>query len=333
MGARATVAALALGASVPVAGVAMADPAVCDSTAGRLAVAAHTAGLPADKIPTAVAVALAESGGDNAAVGDTAIVDSKWGPSVGGWQVRSLHAERGTGGVRDELALPDLAHNARSMVAISSAGANWQPWSVYTNGRYLTHLSEGKRVANCTGTVTAADTRYSARPDAFELVNRAATNVIYGVGDTACPPSSSVELCARWRTFTSQLPTPTAAAPTAGMVTVEGMTVAAEAAPSLRRMLAAARSDGIELRAVSSLRSSDEQWALRVQNCPDPADSPPADCSPPTAKVGTSEHETGHAVDFASDGWAWLAANAERFGWSTHTVPGEPWHASFLGSP
>ena len=109
--------------------------------------------------------------------------------------------------------------------------------------------------------------------------------------------------------------------------------VAAEAAPSLRRMLAAARLDGVELRAVSSLRTSDEQWALRVQNCPDPQHSPPGECSPPTARVGTSEHETGHAVDFADNAgsWDWLAANAERFGWSTHTVPGEPWHASFLG--
>jgi hypothetical protein len=280
-------------------------------------------------VSTAVAVGLAESGADPLAVGDTTITDAKWGPSVGAWQVRTLWAERGTGGVRDELALTDLDHNARSMVAISSGGTNWQPWSVYTNGRYAAHMTEGEAVAGCRDGV--APMSPAVRPQASELLNRAATNVIYGVADRACGPSTATDLCRRWQTFVGGLPLVTPTPTTAGFVTVDGMTVAAEAAPSLRRMLDAARADGVELSAVSSLRSSDEQWALRVQNCPDPERSAPSDCSPPTARVGTSEHETGHAVDFAQPGWRWLAANAERFGWSTHTVPGEPWHASYLG--
>jgi hypothetical protein len=332
---------LALGAStVPAVGVLTSDADVCATPAGRLAAAAHAAGLPADKVPTAVAVGLAESNGDPSARGDVELVDAKWGPSVGAFQIRSLVAERGTGGVRDELALTDLAHNARSMVAISGGGENWQPWSVFTNGRYAARLEEGQRAAGCVGSaapVSHGETVANGRPDAAELFNRAATNVIYGVGDRACPATSSAELCARWRAFTSAAGPYNRAGevkPTgSGFTSVDGMTVAVEAAPSLRRMLAAARMDGVELRAVSSLRTADEQWALRVQNCPDPANSPPGDCSPPTARVGTSEHETGHAVDFAEGGWAWLAANAERFGWSTRTVPGEPWHASYLGEP
>jgi hypothetical protein len=334
---------LALGAStVPAVGVLTTDADICATPAGRLASAAHAAGLPADKVPTAVAVGLAESNGDPSARGDVELMDAKWGPSLGAWQVRSLVAERGTGGVRDELALGDLAHNARSMVAISGGGENWQPWSVFTNGRYAARLEEGQRAAGCVGSaapVSHGETVANGRPDAAELFNRAATNVIYGVGDRACPASSGAELCARWRAFTAigqTSVTHITADDGRATVTVDGMTVAVEAAPSLRRMLAAARMDGVELRAVSSLRTADEQWALRVQNCPDPANSPPMECSPPTARVGTSEHETGHAVDFEAgpDGasWRWLAANAERFGWHpTAGIAVEPWHWGFTG--
>lgn len=326
-------------AGLMTAGTVAAAPAVighdasCDTPAGRLAAAAHAAGLPADKIPTAVAIGLAESAGDPLARGDVDLMDATWGPSVGAFQVRSLHAERGTGGVRDEAALTDLGHNARSMVAISSGGTNWRPWSVYTNGRYRDFVDDGEAVAGCVNVASVpAAPSAASRPDALELANRAATNVVYGVADRACPPTSTTDLCRRWRAFVGTQPVAPAVAPTAGFVDVEGMTVAAEAAPSLRRMLAAARLDGVELRAVSSLRTSDEQWALRVQNCPDPVHSPPGECSPPTARVGTSEHETGHAVDFADNAWAWLAVNAERFGWSpTAGIDVEPWHWAYTG--
>lgn len=327
MGWRSATLAMALGASaVPAAGVLTTVPAACDGPAGRLAVAAHAAGLPADKVATAVAIGLAESGGDPLAVGDVDLVDGKWGPSVGVFQVRSLHAERGTGGVRDELALTDLGRNARSMVAVSGAGTDWRPWSVYASGAYLARMPEGEAAASCAGTASVT----AARPDAAELLNRAVTNVVYGVGDRACPSGSTADLCSRWRAFTAGEPGVRAVPTAAGMVTVEGMTVAAEAAPSLRRMLAAARSDGVELSAVSSLRTADEQAALRRQNCPDPVSSPAVACTPATAKVGTSEHETGHAVDFAPGSFTWLEANASRFGFAA-TVPSEPWHFSYVG--
>lgn len=58
----------------------------------------------------------------------------------------------------------------------------------------------------------------------------------------------------------------------------------------------------------------------------------------PTAVPGTSMHEIGEAVDFTSDGrtvargsaaFAWLTANAGRFGF--HNLPSEPWHWSTNG--
>lgn len=92
---------------------------------------AYDAGLrnPA-RIAQAVAVAWAESSGNPAAKGDLHLTDSKWGPSVGLWQIRSLKAEKGKGTTRDEDALKNPAHNAKSMMSISAGGSNWSPWSV-----------------------------------------------------------------------------------------------------------------------------------------------------------------------------------------------------------
>ncbi len=77
---------------------------------------------------------------------------------------------------------------------------------------------------------------------------------------------------------------------------------------------------------ISGKRDSAEQWALRVQNCPDPAASPSMDCDPPTAMVGSSKHEQGRAVDIApASAYNAAAALAPQFGlWAP--VPGEPWH-------
>ena len=53
----------------------------------------------------AAAIAFGESNGRTDAVGDVALQDGTWGPSLGPWQVRSLWAENHTGGVRDGHAL------------------------------------------------------------------------------------------------------------------------------------------------------------------------------------------------------------------------------------
>lgn len=100
-----------------------------------------------------------------------------------------------------------------------------------------------------------------------------------------------------------------------------------------RQMLEAASSDGVELRG-NCWRSSEVQMQLRQQNCPDPINSPASACSPPTARVGSSNHERGLAIDFSncSRGSAcfnWLSANAARYGFSN--LPSESWHWSVDG--
>src|SRR5690606_7001013 len=87
-----------------------------------------------------------ESGGNSDALGDLKLADDKWGPSVGLWQIRSLHRERGTGGTRDQDALANPAHNARAMATISAGGTNWQPWTVYTSGIYRQNLDAARAI-------------------------------------------------------------------------------------------------------------------------------------------------------------------------------------------
>lgn len=99
-------------------------------------------GLSRDEAITATAIAIAESGLNPGAVGDTTLQDGTWGPSIGLWQIRSLKAESGTGRSRDATRLKDPAFNARSMNIISSAGANWTPWSVYKSGAYRAHMAK-----------------------------------------------------------------------------------------------------------------------------------------------------------------------------------------------
>lgn len=107
----------------------------------------YRAGWRGETLVTATAVALAESGGKTDAVGDVTLQTSIWGPSIGLWQIRSLVAQYGTGGQRDEVANRDPATNARHAYEISGGGATFRPWSTYTNGDYRSHLAAARTAA------------------------------------------------------------------------------------------------------------------------------------------------------------------------------------------
>lgn len=84
------------------------------------------------KAAVAASVSHAEnSTGNPGALGDVALANAKWGPSVGLWQIRSLHADKGTGRTRDEIANRNPQTNARHAYVISKGGTDWSPWSVY----------------------------------------------------------------------------------------------------------------------------------------------------------------------------------------------------------
>jgi hypothetical protein len=113
----------------------------------EIAYVAQQAGFRGEKLVLAVAISLGESSGNPNANGDTTITDGTWGPSVGLWQIRSINAQRGTGGERDQERLTDPYFNARSAWSISSQGTDFGPWTVYTRGLYHQHMSAARQGA------------------------------------------------------------------------------------------------------------------------------------------------------------------------------------------
>jgi len=127
----------------------------------ELANLAAAAGFDGEARALAVAIALAETGGKPTSdiEGDVALETATWGPSVGPWQIRSLKAERGTGGVRDELALKDPAHNAASAHTIYvQAGNSFRPWTTFVTGAFMFYRLRANAVTlNSGGPVTNTD--------------------------------------------------------------------------------------------------------------------------------------------------------------------------------
>lgn len=74
-------------------------------------------------------------------VGDLELQTEKWGPSIGGFQVRSLKAELGTGTIRDAEWLAKPMNNCRAALAIQRADG-WGQWSTYASGMYKAYLPE-----------------------------------------------------------------------------------------------------------------------------------------------------------------------------------------------
>jgi D-alanyl-D-alanine carboxypeptidase len=122
------------------------------------------------------------------------------------------------------------------------------------------------------------------------------------------------------------------------LTTVRGIVVATSIANQLEALLDNAARAGINLSG-SGYRDPSAQIELRRAHC-GPTDydiwqKPPFQCSPPTARPGTSNHERGLAVDFTSNGaivtrgsaaFRWLSSNAAK--WGFYNLPAEPWHWS-----
>lgn len=127
-------------------------------TAGQVYKLLRDAGFSAASAVTLTAIAKGESGWNPTAKGDTTITTDKWGPSVGLFQIRTLKAETGTGKDRDINALlASPARQAKAAYEISNGGTNWQPWSVYTSGKYKSYLGEARQAATAGGEAPPAD--------------------------------------------------------------------------------------------------------------------------------------------------------------------------------
>ncbi|CAM3103353.1 M15 family metallopeptidase [Paenibacillus sediminis] len=124
-----------------------------------------------------------------------------------------------------------------------------------------------------------------------------------------------------------------------------------EAAQALEDLFAGAKKDGIELRAVSGYRSYKRQVAIYNNNVATKGEEYAAQVS---AKPGTSEHQTGLAIDVSSPSVGnaieeifgeskegkWLAEHAPEYGFIIRYPKGkedstgyvyEPWHIRYVG--
>jgi hypothetical protein len=129
--------------------------------------------------------------------------------------------------------------------------------------------------------------------------------------------------------------TPTGPVP---LTTVHGITVHSSISGQLDAMVSAAAAGGVQLSG-SGYRSHDQQIELRRQHCgtSDFAifQMPSSQCSPPTARPGSSLHEQGLAIDFVNCSshstacWQWLNTHAAAYGF--FNLPSEPWHWSIDG--
>jgi hypothetical protein len=104
-----------------------------------LAGSAAAAGFTGDNLRLAVAVALAESGGNPKAVGD---IDNPvaGARSIGYWQVNTHYHPS-----YDQTKLTDGLYNARAAFAISAGGTSWTPWSTYKNGAYRQYVERAQK--------------------------------------------------------------------------------------------------------------------------------------------------------------------------------------------
>jgi hypothetical protein len=96
---------------------------------------ARQAGLSDSRAVTAAAIAMAESGGNPESHNATPPDDS-----YGLWQINMLGslgpARRAVYRLKANTDLYDPATNARVMSALSKQGADFNPWTTYTWGRY-----------------------------------------------------------------------------------------------------------------------------------------------------------------------------------------------------
>lgn len=105
-------------------------------SASQIASYAAAAGFAGNDLTTAVAVALAESNGNPAAVGDQNLAPSN-GPSIGLWQINiGAHPEY----ANVDLTDPQTNANAAYTIYLD-AGSAFSPWSAFNNGNYSQYVS------------------------------------------------------------------------------------------------------------------------------------------------------------------------------------------------
>ncbi len=117
---------------------------------------ASGAGFAGDDLNIAVAVALAESGGNPRAYNGVGRDNS-----YGLWQINMIGslgpARRKQFGLSSNDQLYDPATNARAAYAIKK-GSGWSAWTTYTSGKYKQHMSGGGTIGDAPSDTSATPT-------------------------------------------------------------------------------------------------------------------------------------------------------------------------------
>lgn len=110
----------------------------------EIAEVAHDAGFRGQDLTVAVAVAMAESGGDPRAHNPVPPDNS-----YGLWQINMIGAlgpdRRDQFDLDNNRELFDPAENAKAAWEISGKGDSFQPWTTYTSGAYKQYLDDARR--------------------------------------------------------------------------------------------------------------------------------------------------------------------------------------------
>ena len=129
-------------------------------TIPQLLALAAAAGFSGDDLVTAVSIALAESGGNPNAHGDTAITP---GGSIGLWQINLKSHPEFNG-----QNLFDPATNAAAAYSVyQGAGGSFQPWSTFKSGAFQNYTAAvAAQIAPSTDIVASNGTDPNMPPDA-----------------------------------------------------------------------------------------------------------------------------------------------------------------------
>ena len=119
----------------------------------------YAKGFRGKALHTAFAVALAESGGRADAVGDKTLVNEKWGPSYGAFQIRSLNNwKKYNDPYRDASRLKNGSFNLDAAFKKSKGGNSWKGWSTFTSGGFTKYLDDASKAASAAGFGKGGDT-------------------------------------------------------------------------------------------------------------------------------------------------------------------------------
>jgi hypothetical protein len=137
----------------------------------QIASYAKGVGLNNTQTAIAVAIAIAESGGNTTSHNPVPPDDS-----YGLWQINMLGSmgpsRRQQFGITSNEQLYDPAINAKAMHMLSNGGQNWRPWTTYTRGNYRAYLARGNAVAGVAGSTTSVPTETVGLSDSLDGISQ-----------------------------------------------------------------------------------------------------------------------------------------------------------------